>query len=69
MTCRFNSTLTYLYVKDLALIHVQCHYNNQLKECDACNYCGTALPCFEFRPEQLVDQMFDRETTIMTHIH
>lgn len=69
MTRGFNSTLTYLYVKDFALIHLQCHYTDQSKACDACDYCDTALPCFGFRLEHLVDQMFDCEKCTTTRIH
>ena len=50
-------------------MNLQCRLIDQEKACDECEYGGTALLCFEFRPEHLVDQILNCEKLIMTRIH
>ena len=50
-------------------MNLQCRLIDQEKACDECDYGGTALLCFGFRLEHLVDQMLNCENLIMTRIH
>ena len=50
-------------------MNLQCRLIDQEEACDECCYGGTALLCFEFRPEHLVDQILNCEKLIMTRIH
>ena len=50
-------------------MNFQCRLFNQEKACDECDFGGTALLCFGFRLEHLVDQMLDCERLIMARTH
>ena len=50
-------------------MNFQCRLIDQGKACDQCDSGGTALHCFGFRLEHLVDQMAKCEDFDMTYIH